>query len=281
MGYKVVDLRANNVTDATLHDANEEHLQTQEKTLLDLSENYIGLDGLRELIRHMQCNKNIRCCVWLNRISFSELYSVLSDMDCKHYLSAGRITAENTCTGRVVEKEAAELMSSAGTLSKLSEMFHDWIGVESRSSEQEMTAAVVEHVSGLSLEVTRIYCDDGSELCEFDGVVAGIIEKKEVLVLLEAKHRVTQDHLDKEDIRHPGLKQRLEKFRTFLKSLDGNLVDSDNKKITRQRYVYKKFAIAEVVGAIGGVHFDSSLQTRARRLNFLCVTTDGTRYQVN
>ena len=102
-----------------------------------------------------------------------------------------------------------------------------------------------------------------------------------MLVLLEAKHRVVFQHLDKEGSKHsPGLKQRLDKFCKFLDSLGGMLPPSTNKKVILQRNTYKDHVGRQVLGAIGGEHFESSLQTKAKRLNFLTVTTDGSRYSV-
>ena len=167
-------------------------------------------------------------------------------------------------------------MQSENTMSRLSSMFNDWIGVEASSTEQEVTKAVIEHYGGEALLTTKIYKDDGlNVLCEFDGIVFSVDQ----IILVEAKHRVTERMIDNEDPNHLGLTQRVRMFRDFLRN---TLLDTplDHAKVIKQRAYYKRFADCSVTGAIGGVHFYESVKTFAKRSGFAVVSTNGARYVV-
>lgn len=91
-------------TNIWLGDAVKPYLDLKQKTCIVLSENYAGPDGLCMLFDGMKHNKNISLCVWLKWISLSQLYTVLADMGCEQYIAEGRITAEDTLAGRVLER---------------------------------------------------------------------------------------------------------------------------------------------------------------------------------
>ena len=63
--------------------------------------------------------------------------------------------------------------------------------------EQKVTAAVLKHLKdSVQLQVTEIVRDDGSVLCDWDGVVQSKLNDQAVLVFVEAKHSVKTEDLD-------------------------------------------------------------------------------------
>jgi hypothetical protein len=155
--------------------------------------------------------------------------------------------------------------------------FHDCLAIQAVPFERLMLSAVREGIAGTSIGHTTIYKDDGRRrLCEFDGVAFGKLQGHDVLVLLDAKHTVSEEDLDCDDPKKLGLKQRLEVFGTFYGTLKDKKLPLDASKTLRQQHnAYMPLLGMKVMGAIGGVHFDPTVQDRAKQLGFLVVTTDG------
>jgi hypothetical protein len=237
----------------------------------------VGL--LRFLLEMMIVNKFLRAKLWLNNITFSTLYAVMEDLECTHFISQGRISCEDGSQGRLIEKRAAELMRTENNLQKLSQVFHDWIGVEAKSTEQEITNAVMEEFAGVALQPTKllhIENDKISTLVEFDGIVS----TGNTIYVIEAKHRVTQKHIDNDDEAEPGLIQRLGRLNDYLSSLH-SYVETQYSKVDNQNKFFSRLRDQSIVGVIGGVHFDGTLRTFAKRLGLKTVYANGGRYAMD
>lgn len=155
-------------------------------------------------------------------------------------------------------------------------------------TEQEVTAAVIKHLgdSSVPFEITQIVNNDGSILCEWDGVVQGMLEAKEVLVFVEAKHCIKADHLEKEIKKSKQAIPLFVKLQIMQDWLTGlhepeNMGDRRRQRQLEKQYdEYRRCKDFSIKGAIGGPLFDDLLQRQARNMQFMCVVCSGNQYAV-
>lgn len=210
------------------------------------------------------------------------MYCVLLEMNALALLLSGRLTAENTAAGRALEKQAVQAMSLTGSVEKLTKQISKWIGADGTAIEMEITAAVIDALQGAyQLHITKLKDDLGRVLVEWDGVVSGSLHGAEVLVVVEAKHRVVEADITCPDPRNPGLIERLEVFKGFLDSVKKGPPENASSKLKAQYNLYKRYADLDLVGAIGGPHFSPSVRQLAKKNRLLFVYTDGSRYSLD
>ena len=180
------------------------------------------------------------------------------------------------------------LSNTALMLSQQAALISGWTKHHDTGIEQEVTAAVVKHLgdSAVPLETTHMLNNDGSILCEWEGVVRGMVDGKEVLVFVEAKHCIKAEHLERETNKAMQAVPLFAKLNIMQDWLTGLHEPEDTGNSRRQRQLekqydeYRRCKDFPIKGAIGGPCFDDSLQRQARKMHFMCVVCGGNRYAV-
>ena len=272
------DLSGRELTDESLPTALQDCVPLQEKTCrqLDLSNNRISAEGLDVVASTMADQPDLSVRLYLNSFSFTEMYAKLEAIGQLQLLQSGRLTAENSDQGTLLERQAVKQMTEQGSLEKLTAAFNGYINAEATSIEQEVTMTVFNAFDDAAfLSITELV-DGSKQKVEFDGIVVGSWQGKEVLACIEAKHKVKGGHITSPPPAPPGLVQRLTKFKDLL----SNLPEGGSYKVKAQHALFSEFRTHRVVGVIGGPHFSESLQAQAVRQGLIPVVLSGNRYRV-
>ena len=158
----------------------------------------------------------------------------------------------------------------------------EWQSVDDKALELELTRTIKSHYeaknpgsSVQSVNVSEVYSADGQAFVQLDGMLAvrqnrGFTE----LLLVEAKHKVTQDKIDSKQ-------KKFEKFNSFLQRLESEDEGiDDHPACLASKDALRRYHACKVSWFIGGVSFSDSLSRYARRQGFHVVVLDGSRFEV-
>lgn len=266
---------------ALLHELEQRNWQPSTPTFhLGLTFNRLTKAIVPQILAFLAAKQNLTVNLGFNHFSAQDLHYTLEQ--------AGHIE----WLGKRVFHELGEvdrrLSNTALLLSQQAVLMGGWTKHHDTGTEQEVTAAVVKHLgdSAVPLEITQIVNSDGSILCEWDGVVQGMLADKEVLVFIEAKHCIKAEHLEKETKKAKQAIPLFAKLKIMQDWLTG-LREPDKigeprrqRQLEKQYDEYRRCKDFPIKGTIGGPLFDDSLQRRARKMQFMCVVCSGNRYAV-
>lgn len=235
---------------------------------------------LPQILAFLAARQNLTVNLGFNHFSALDLQKTLKQTGHAEWLGT-RVSHE---MGKIDRR----LSNASLLLSQQASVISGWTKHHDTGTEQEVTAAVMKHLgeSSVQLEITQIVNNDGSTLCEWDGVVQGMLEAKEVLVFVEAKHCIKAEHLEKEIIKAKQAIPLFAKLKITQDWLTGlhepeNMGDRRRQRQLEKQYdEYRRCKDFSIKGAIGGPLFDDSLQRRARKMQFMCVVCSGNQYAV-
>lgn len=267
--------------EALLHDLEQHNWQPSTPTFhLGLTFNRLTEAVLPQILAFLAARQNLTVNLGFNHFSALDLQKTLKQAGHAEWL------------GKRVFHELSEidrhLSNSSSLLSQQAVFISGWTKHHDTGTEQEVTAAVIKHLgdSAVAFEITQIVNNDGSILCEWDGVVQGLLDGKEVLVFVEAKHCVKAEHLEKETKKSKQaipLFAKLKIMQDWLTALrePENMSDRRRQRQLEKQYdEYRRCKDFPIKGAIGGPLFDDSLQRRAKKMQIMCVVCSGNRYAV-
>ena len=154
----------------------------------------------------------------------------------------------------------------------------DWHSVDDKALEIEMTWAIKSHYkakfpesSVYPLPVSQVYGADGQSFVQLDGML--VVKQARwftELLLVEAKHKVTQDKIDDKQSKF----QKLGKFLQCLHQEESD--DGDNHPaFLSSKDALRRYCDCRVSWFIGGVSFNPSVMTYAQRKGFHVVHSSG------
>ena len=267
--------------EALLHDLEQHNWQPSTPTFhLGLTFNRLTEAVLPQILAFLAARQNLTVNLGFNHFSALDLQKTLKQAGHAEWL------------GKRVFHELSEidrhLSNTSSLLSQQAVFISGWTKHHDTGTEQEVTAAVIKHLgdSAVAFEITQIVNNDGSILCEWDGVVQGLLDGKEVLVFVEAKHCVKAEHLEKETKKSKQaipLFAKLNIMQDWLTALrePENMSDRRRQRQLEKQYdEYRRCKDFPIKGAIGGPLFDESLQRRAKKMQIMCVVCSGNRYAV-
>ena len=267
--------------EALLHDLEQHNWQPSTPTFhLGLTFNRLTEAVLPQILAFLAARQNLTVNLGFNHFSALDLQKTLKQAGHAEWL------------GKRVFHELSEidrhLSNTSSLLSQQAVFISGWTKHHDTGTEQEVTAAVIKHLgdSAVAFEITQIVNNDGSILCEWDGVVQGLLDGKEVLVFVEAKHCVKAEHLEKETKKSKQaipLFAKLKIMQDWLTALrePENMSDRRRQRQLEKQYdEYRRCKDFPIKGAIGGPLFDDSLQRRAKKMQIMCVVCSGNRYAV-
>ena len=267
--------------EALLHDLEQHNWQPSTPTFhLGLTFNRLTEVVLPQILAFLAASQNLTVNLGFNHFSALDLQKTLKQAGHAEWL------------GKRVFHELSEidrhLSNTSSLLSQQAVFISGWTKHHDTGTEQEVTAAVIKHLgdSAVAFEITQIVNNDGSILCEWDGVVQGLLDGKEMLVFVEAKHCVKAEHLEKETKKSKQaipLFAKLKIMQDWLTALrePENMSDRRRQRQLEKQYdEYRRCKDFPIKGAIGGPLFDDSLQRQAKKMQIMCVVCSGNRYAV-
>lgn len=264
-----------------LHDLEQSNWQPSTPTFhLGLTFNHLTEAALPLILAFLAARQNLTVNLYFNHFSALDLQTTLKQAGHAEWLGK-RVFHDSSEIDRRLSNTALMLSQQAALIS-------GWTKHHDTGIEQEVTAAVVKHLgdSAVPLETTHMLNNDGSILCEWEGVVRGMVDGKEVLVFVEAKHCIKAEHLERETNKAMQAVPLFAKLNIMQDWLTGLHEPEDTGNSRRQRQLekqydeYRRCKDFPIKGAIGGPCFDDSLQRQARKMHFMCVVCGGNRYAV-